>query len=260
MKDIAIESHTAVYPSLRGKRVVVTGGGSGIGASIVAAFARQGALVSYLDIAVDESRTLERSLSVSTSPPRFFECDLRDLDALRATFAKIVDLCGPVEILINNAGNDDRHHFESVTPEYWDDRLAINLRHHFFCSQMVTPGMKAARSGAIVNLGSVSWHLGLPSLTAYQTAKGGIEGMTRALARELGEHGIRVTCIVPGGVRTPRQSRLWHTPDEEARMLAQQCLKYRVEPDDVASLALYLTSDDARACTGHEYFVDAGWR
>jgi D-xylose 1-dehydrogenase len=136
----------------------------------------------------------------------------------------------------------------------------VNLRHLFFCAQAVTPGMKAARGGAIVNLGSVSWHLALPNLTAYQTAKAGIEGMTRALARELGEYGIRVTCIVPGGVRTPRQTRLWHTPDEEARILAQQCLKFRVDPEDVAALALFLTSDDARACTSHEYFVDAGWR
>jgi D-xylose 1-dehydrogenase len=261
MNDTALQTHTAVYPSLRGKRVVVTGGGSGIGASIVAAFARQGANVSFLDIAVEESRALERSLAKSVSPaPRFYHCDLRDLEAVHATFAQLAERSGAPQILINNAGNDDRHSFESVTPEYWDDRLAVNLRHLFFCAQAVTPGMKAARGGAIVNLGSVSWHLALPNLTAYQTAKAGIEGMTRALARELGEYGIRVTCIVPGGVRTPRQTRLWHTPDEEARILAQQCLKFRVEPEDVASLALFLTSDDARACTSHEYFVDAGWR
>lgn len=261
MNDTALQTHTAVYPSLRGKRVVVTGGGSGIGASIVAAFARQGATVSFLDIAVEESRGLERSLAKAASPaPRFYHCDLRELDAVNATFAQIAERSGAPQILINNAGNDDRHTFESVTPEYWDDRLAVNLRHLFFCAQAVTPGMKAAGGGAIVNLGSVSWHLALPNLTAYQTAKAGIEGMTRALARELGEYGIRVTCIVPGGVRTPRQTRLWHTPDEEARILAQQCLKFRVEPEDVASLALFLSSDDARACTSHEYFVDAGWR
>lgn len=252
--------HTAVYPSLRGKRVVVTGGGSGIGASIVAAFARQGAQVSFLDIAVEESRALERSLGKSVPAPRFYDCDLRDLKAVHSTFAQITERSGAPEILINNAGNDDRHAFESVSPEYWDDRLAVNLRHLFFCSQAVTPAMKAARRGVIINLGSVSWHLALANLTAYQTAKAGIEGLTRALARELGEHGVRVTCIVPGGVRTPRQTRLWHTPEEEARILAQQCLKIRVEPEDVASLALFLASDDARACTAHEYFVDAGWR
>ena len=260
MNDIALQTHTAVYPSLRGKRVVVTGGGSGIGASIVAAFARQGAQVSFLDIAADESRALERSLGKSIPSPRFYDCDLRDLKAVNGTFAQITERFGAPEILINNAGNDDRHAFESVTPDYWDDRLAVNLRHLFFCSQAVTPSMKAAGRGVIINLGSVSWHLGLSNLAAYQTAKAGIEGLTRALARELGEHGVRVTCIVPGGVRTPRQTRLWHTPEEEARILAQQCLKIRVEPDDVASLALFLASDDARACTAHEYFVDAGWR
>lgn len=260
MTGSALETHSARYPSLSGKRVIVTGGGSGIGASIVTAFARQGASVSFIDIAVEESRELEKSLAAVVPAPRFYLCDLRDLDAVRATFAQIVERTGPVQILINNAGNDDRHAFESVTPEYWDDRLAVNLRHLFFCSQIVTPAMKAARGGVIINLGSVSWHLALPNLTAYQTAKAGIEGMTRALARELGEHGIRVTCIVPGGVRTPRQTMLWHTPDEEAKILAQQCLKVRVEPEDVASLALFLSSDDARTCTGHEYFVDAGWR
>ncbi len=259
MTQSAVQAHSAVYPSLRGKRVVVTGGGSGIGASIVASYARQGAHVSFIDIAAEDSRELERALSGDKPPPKFYMCDLRDLDAVRATFAQIAR-SGPVQILVNNAGNDDRHAFENVTPEYWDDRLAVNLRHLYFCSQYVAAGMKAARSGAIVNLGSVSWHLALPNLTAYQTAKAGIEGMTRALARELGEHGIRVTCIVPGGVRTPRQTRLWHTPDEEARILAQQCLKVRVEPEDVAALALFLTSEDGRMCTGHEYFVDAGWR
>ena len=260
MTGSALEAHSARYPSLRGKRVIVTGGGSGIGASIVTAFARQGAIVSFIDIAVEESRELEKSLAGVTPAARFYLCDLRDLNAVRATLAQIVERTGPVQILVNNAGNDDRHAFESVTPEYWDDRLAVNLRHLFFCSQIATPAMKAARGGVIINLGSVSWHLALPNLTAYQTAKAGIEGMTRALARELGEHGIRVTCIVPGGVRTPRQTMLWHTPDEEAKILAQQCLKVRVEPEDVASLALFLSSDDARTCTGHEYFVDAGWR
>jgi NAD(P)-dependent dehydrogenase (short-subunit alcohol dehydrogenase family) len=260
MNDTAPRTHSAVYPSLRGKRVVVTGGGSGIGAAIVSAFARQGAHVCFLDIADEESRDLERTLANVAFPPRFFRCDLRDLEALRATFARVADAMGSVQVLVNNAANDDRHILEDVTPAYWDDRLAVNLRHLFFCVQAVTPGMKAAGGGAIVNFGSVSWHLAMAGLSVYQTAKAGIEGMTRAMARELGEHGIRVTCVVPGGVRTPRQMRLWHTPDEEARILSQQCLKARVEPDDVASLVLFLASDDARMCTAHEYFVDAGWR
>ena len=249
-----------VYPSLRGKRVVVTGGGSGIGAAIVEAFAWQGAAVAYLDNSIDASRALERSLSTLESPPRFHACDLRDLDRVRETLGRLSEDTGPIQVLVNNAANDDRHSFEEVTPEYWEAGLAVNLRHLFFCAQTVTPGMKAAGGGAIINFGSVSWHLGLAGLSVYQTAKAGIEGMTRAMARELGSYGIRVSCVIPGAVRTPRQTRLWHTPDEEARILGQQCLKTRVEPEDVASLVLFLASDDARMCTGHEYFVDAGWR
>ena len=163
-------------------------------------------------------------------------------------------------MLVNNAANDDRHRLGDVTREYWDERLAVNLRHYFFCAQAVLPGMKAAGRGVIVNLGSISWHLGLPDLAVYQTAKAGIEGLTRALARDLGEDGIRVTCIVPGGVRTPRQMALWHDHAEETRMVARQCLKDRVVPQDIAAMALFLASDDARMCTGHNYFVDAGWQ
>lgn len=252
-------SHT-VYPSLRGKRVVVTGGGSSIGAAIVEAFSRQGAHVAFIDIAEAESRALEQKLADSAFPPRYYPCDLTDVAAIGATFPRIRSLLGGFDVLVNNAANDDRHSLEETTPEYWDERIAVNLRHYFFCAQAVVSDMKAARGGAIVNLGSVSWHLALPDLVLYQTAKAGIEGMTRALARDLGVHGVRVSCVVPGGVRTPRQMKLWHTPDEEARMLAQQCLKARVEPHDVAAMVVFLASDDARMCTGHEYFVDAGWR
>jgi NAD(P)-dependent dehydrogenase (short-subunit alcohol dehydrogenase family) len=250
----------ATYTCLRGKRIVITGGGSGIGAAFVEAFARQGSQVIFLDIADDESRDLERRLSSIAPAPRFMHCDLRDVRAIESTFAQITDKFGPVEVLVNNAANDDRHALDKVTAEYWDERIATNLRHVFFCTQAVMPAMKAAGGGIILNMGSVSWHLALADLTVYQTAKAGIEGLTRALARDLGVHGIRVACIVPGGVRTPRQTRLWHTPEEEARILEQQCLKTRVEPEDVAAMALFLASDGARMCTGHEYFVDAGWR
>jgi D-xylose 1-dehydrogenase len=249
-----------VYPSLRDKRVVVTGGGSSIGAAIVESFARQGSQVTFLDIAEPESRELENRLADQPRPPHFVGCDLRDITAIQTTFARIATQTGPPDILINNAANDDRHRLSELTAAYWDERIAVNLRHYFFCAQAVVAGMKAAGGGAIVNLGSVSWHLALPDLAIYQTAKAGIEGMTRALARDLGAHGIRVTCVVPGGVRTPRQMKLWHTPEEENRMLAQQCLKARVEPHDVAAMVLFLASDDARMCTAHEYFVDAGWR
>ncbi|MBM0107633.1 SDR family oxidoreductase [Steroidobacter sp. S1-65] len=253
-------SHT-VYPSLRNKRVVVTGGGSGIGAAIVEAFVQQGARVAFLDIADDDSRELERKLASSSTPPRYYRCDLKSIETIREMFPRIrADLGGGIDILVNNAANDDRHELKDITEKYWDDRIAVNLRHLLFCTQAVVEDMKAAGGGAIVNLGSVSWHLALPDLTIYQTAKAGIEGMTRALARDLGTFGIRVNCVVPGGVRTPRQMKLWHTPDEENRMLGMQCIKARVEPHDVANMVVFLSSDDARMCTGHEYFVDAGWR
>lgn len=249
-----------VYPSLRGKRVVVTGGGSGIGAAIVEAFTRQGARVAFIDIADNDSRELERKLAVYENAPHYYRCDLTDVDAIHETFARIRGDIGSIEVLVNNAANDDRHSLQETTVQYWDNRIAVNLRHLFFCTQAVTEDMKAANNGVIINLGSVSWHLALPDLAIYQTAKAGIEGMTRALARDLGPFGIRVSCVVPGGVRTPRQMKLWHTPEEEERMLGMQCLKSRVEPQDVAAMVAFLSSDDARMCTGHEYFVDAGWR
>jgi NAD(P)-dependent dehydrogenase (short-subunit alcohol dehydrogenase family) len=249
-----------VYPSLRGKRVVVTGGGSGIGAAITELFARQGSRVAFIDIADGDSRELERKLADVESPPRYYRCDLTNIEAIRQTFARIRSEIGPADVLVNNAANDDRHSLQETTEEYWDNRIAVNLRHFFFCTQAVTEDMKASNGGVIINLGSVSWHLALPDLAIYQTAKAGIEGMTRALARDLGPFGIRVSCVVPGGVRTPRQMKLWHTPEEEARMLGLQCLKARIEPHDVAAMVAFLSSDDARMCTGHEYFVDAGWR
>jgi len=250
----------AIYPSLRDQHVVVTGGGSGIGAALVESFARQGARTSFLDIAAEPSRRLERSLAHLPTPPRFVHCDLSDVTLLQESFNRIAKDAGPVQVLINNAANDDRHRLADVTPAYWDERIAVNLRHLFFCAQAVAPAMRRARSGVIVNLGSISWHLALPDLTLYQTAKAGIEGMTRALARELGRDGVRVTCVVPGAVRTPRQTELWHTPEEEARILAAQCLNARVEPEDIAAMVLFLASNDGRMCTAQPYFVDAGWR
>jgi fumarylacetoacetate (FAA) hydrolase family protein/NAD(P)-dependent dehydrogenase (short-subunit alcohol dehydrogenase family) len=245
----------AIYPSLAGKRVVVTGGGSGIGGGMVEAFARQGALVTFLDIAEKDSRALQASLASLPAPPVFVPCDLTNLEAVAEVFATI----GPVDVLVNNAANDDRHSLADVTPAYWDQRMAVNLRHQYFCAQAVAPGMQAAGGGVILNFGSISWHLALPDLTLYMTAKAAIEGMTRGLARDLGSDNIRVNCIIPGGVRTPRQEALWHTPEEEARILAGQCLPQRVQIDDVAALALFLASDSAARCSGREYFVDAGW-
>ncbi|MDB5449918.1 MAG: oxidoreductase, short-chain dehydrogenase/reductase family [Phenylobacterium sp.] len=246
---------SAVYPSLEGKRVVITGGGSGIGAGLVEAFVRQGAEIHFLDLLEAESQALAAQFADAPAAPVFHRCDLTDTAAIAACFAAI----GPVQVLVNNAGNDDRHTLDEVTPAYFDNRIAVNLRHMLFCAQAVVPAMKAAGGGAIINFGSISWHLGLPDLVLYETAKAGIEGMTRALARDLGAHGIRVTCVAPGNVRTPRQLK-WYTPQGEAEIVAQQCLKGRIEPADVAALVLFLASDDARFCTGHEYWIDAGWR
>jgi NAD(P)-dependent dehydrogenase (short-subunit alcohol dehydrogenase family) len=250
---------SAIYPSLAGKRVVITGGGSGIGAAMVEAFARQGAQVFFLDIAHSEGRALQSKLSDAAHPPVFHRCDLTDIQAVQATFAAIEASGGPINVLINNAANDDRHEIDGVTTDYWDQRIAVNLRHQFFCAQAVSSGMRAAGGGVILNLGSISWHLALASLSIYMTAKAGIEGLTKGLARDLGSFNIRVNCIVPGAVRTPRQMKLWQSPESEAKVVAAQCLQQRVDPGHVAAMALFLASDDAARCSGREYYVDAGW-
>ena len=244
----------AIYPSLRGKRVLVTGGGSGIGAGIVEAFAQQGADVTFIDICDEESRALAERTGAS-----FLNLDLRDITATQRAIADLATSRGPIDVLVNNAANDDRHKFDQVTEKYWDDRLAVNLKHQFFCAQAVAPGMRANGKGSIVNLGSISWHLALPDLVLYQTCKAAIEGLTRALARDLGGDNIRVNCVVPGNIRTPRQMQ-WYTPEGEAAIVDAQCIKRRLEPRDVAALVTFLASDDAGGMTGHEHFVDAGWR
>ena len=250
----------AVYPSLAGRSVFITGGGSGIGASLVEHFCRQGARVCFADIAVDASRgVVDRLSDAGVIKPHFIACDLRDIEALRGAIAEACERHGPVRVLVNNAGNDDRHTLNDVTSDYFDDRMAVNLRHMVFCAKAVVPAMTAAGGGAIINFGSVSWHLGLPGLVLYETAKAAILGMTRGLARELGELGIRVTCVTPGNVRTPRQER-WYSHEAEAQIVDQQCLKTRIEPRDVAALVLFLASDDGRMCTGQDYWIDAGWR
>jgi|SRR6185295_1438603 len=247
----------AVYPSLANKTVVVTGGGSGIGEVIVESFVRQKSQVFFLDVAENDSKALAARLG---NGAKFVKCDITNTGALREALAAIEREAGSISVLVNNAANDDRHKFEEVTPEYWENRVAVNLRHLFFAAQAVSAGMKKAGGGSIINLGSVSWHLSLPELSIYETAKAGIEGMTRALARDLGEANIRVNCVVPGAIRTPRQMKLWHTPEEEAKILAQQCIKQRVDPCHVAAMVLFLASADAAMCTAHNYWVDAGYR
>jgi NAD(P)-dependent dehydrogenase (short-subunit alcohol dehydrogenase family) len=250
---------SAIYPSLAGKRVVVTGGGSGIGAAMVESFVRQNAKVDFLDIAEADARALESSLRDAAHPPVFHRCDLTDIGEVHSTFAAIETSGGPVNILVNNAANDDRHEIGGVTPHQWDARIAVNLRHQFFCAQAVADGMRAMGEGVILNLGSISWHLALPNLSLYMTAKAGIEGLTRGLARDLGKFNIRVNCIVPGAVRTPRQMALWQSPESEAKVVAAQCLQQRIDPQHVAAMAVFLASDDAARCSGREYYVDAGW-
>lgn len=245
----------AVYPSLGRRKVLVSGGASGIGAALVEGFARQGSQVAFLDIDEKAGRALAARIDGTT----FLPCDLRDTTALMAAVKAAETTLGGLDILLNNAASDDRHEVDAVSPAYWDERIASNLRHLFFAAQAVVPAMRAAGGGAIVNFGSISWHLGLKSLVVYQTAKAGIEGLTRSLARELGRDNIRVTTIIPGSVQTPRQEK-WYTPEGENEIVAAQCLDGRIQPADVAALALFLAADDARMCTGHEYFVDAGWR
>ncbi len=242
-------ANLAIYPSLKGRKVLITGGGSGIGAGLVQGFARQGAEVHFIDL-VDE-------ISAATGAT-FHKCDLTDTPSLEKVLATI-QAGRPVTILLNNAARDDRHSLSEVTSEFFDKNIAVNLKHMAMCTRVVAPGMKASGGGAIINFGSISWHLGLPDLVLYETAKAAIEGFTRALARELGPDNIRVTTIIPGNVKTPRQMK-WYTPEGEQQIVDAQCLKGRIEPAHVASLALFLASDDAALCTGHGYWIDAGWR
>ena len=246
----------ASYPSLTGRTAFVSGGGSGIGAVIVARLAQQGCNVAFCDVSDAPSRALVASLA--PAPVRYHPCDVRDIAALRAVLAAIESEWGAVTVLVNNASRDDRHAVLDVTPEYWDDALAVNLRHHFFAAQAVAPGMARAGGGVIVNLGSVSWMRGTTGMVAYVTAKAAINGLTRTLARELGPRNIRVNSVVPGAIDTPRQRALWISPELEREFLAQQCLKFRLNEDDVARGVLFLASDEARGITGHNLIIDAG--
>ncbi len=248
-----------VYPSLQGKRVIVSGGGSGIGEGIVEGFVRQGAAVAFVDVQDEASAAIVARLQDAEIAPLFIHCDITDAADYGAKIERIITRLGGCDVLINNAANDDRHKVEEVTPAYWDERMAVNLKHQFFAAKAVIPAMRESGGGSIINLGSISWHLGLPDLTIYQTAKAAIEGLTRSLARELGRDNIRVNAVIPGNVKTPRQER-WYTPEGEAEIVSQQCLDGRIQPSDIAAMAMFLASDDARFCTAHNYWVDAGWR
>jgi NAD(P)-dependent dehydrogenase (short-subunit alcohol dehydrogenase family) len=249
----------ATYPSLKDRVVLVTGGGSGIGEEIVRQFARQGSRVAFLDINVPASEALVRALAAEGRTVRFRECDLTDIPALRGAVKAIEADLGPITILINNAANDQRHPMEDVTPEYWDDRIAVNVKHQFFAAQAVAPGMAAAGGGAIVNLGSVSWMLGQGGMPCYTTAKSAVLGLTRSLATDLGPKNVRVVCVVPGWIMTQRQLDNWLTPEAEADLMKNQCLKRKLYPIDIARPVLFFASDEAGGCTAQAYVVDGGW-
>jgi D-xylose 1-dehydrogenase len=248
------------YAGLADKTVFITGGGSGIGAAFTRAFAGQGARVGFVDIAEEASRALVVEIQKETgTAPLFIACDLRDIAALQAAIEKVRVEVGDIGVLVNNAGNDDRHTMEQVTQAYWDERIAVNLRHMFFAAQAVAPQMKRLGGGTIINLGSISWRLKLTGLPVYNVTKASVTGLTRALAREFGPFGIRVNTISPGAVWTERQIKLWYTPEVEKEIMAGQCLKTRVLPNDVANMGLFLASDAAEKCTAQDFVVDGGW-
>jgi NAD(P)-dependent dehydrogenase (short-subunit alcohol dehydrogenase family) len=249
----------ATYPSLRNRTVFITGGASGIGASEVAHFAEQGAKVAFVDINDEAAESVIAAVRKSGHPEPFYQrCDLRDIASLRTAIQAAGDKFGPITVLVNNAANDQRHNWEDVTVDYWDERLATNLRHQFFALQAVVPMMRAAGGGSIVNFGSISWHSAMGGAPAYTTAKAGVEGLTKGMARDLGPDKIRVNTVIPGWVMTQRQIDLWLTPEGEANLMQLQCLKEKVYPPDLARMVLWLASDDSRMCTSQLWVVDGG--
>lgn len=258
--DTTIVGRFARYPSLEDRPVLITGGGSGIGAGLVEHFVQQGSRVGFVDIAEAPARALaERLAGTARHAPRFAPCDVTDIGALRRAIVALDETTGPFEVLINNAGNDDRHPFAEVTPEYWDQRMAVNLRHQFFAAQAVFDGMKQAGGGSIVNFSSTSWVMGEGGYAAYTTAKAGIIGLTRSLARDMGAAKVRVNTILPGWIMTERQRKLWFTPEAERETFERQALKHLLEPADVARMAMFLAADDSRSVTGQSFIVDGGW-
>lgn len=245
----------AIYPSLKGKTVFITGGASGIGLEMVKAFAAQGARTGFVDF----NREAGEALAAETPGEVAFEyCDLRDIDQLKTAFAALAAKLGPARVLVNNAARDDRHSWEEVTPEYWDERMQTNLRHMFFAIQAVAPGMIAAGGGSIINMGSNSWWEAGGGMPAYTTGKSAVHGLTRTMARDLGDHRIRVNAIVPGWIMTERQKELWVTPEAIEKHRQRQCLPDLIEPVYLARMALFLASDDSAMCTANNYMVEAG--
>jgi NAD(P)-dependent dehydrogenase (short-subunit alcohol dehydrogenase family) len=254
------EARFAIYPSLKDRVVLVTGGATGIGESLVRHFALQGARVAFVDIQDEAGVALRNELSVAgCTAPLYLHCDLTDVAALKVSVDRVLAACGTVDVLVNNAANDQRHKIEDVTPEFFDRSIATNLRPHFFMAQAVIPAMKAAGRGVIVNMSSICWMIPSTGLPVYIAAKAAIVGLTRTLAHELGPHGIRVNAVLPGAIATEKQRRLVNTPEYKAEILASQALKLEILPEDVARLVLFLAADDSSAITNQSYVVDGGW-
>ena len=250
----------AKYYDLKNKRVFITGGGSGIGASIVEHFCEQDSEVYFVDINVEESNKLILDIkNKNFKIPTFIECDLLNIKKLQDTISKIISDKGPINILINNAANDERHTIDDVTEEYWNERMNVNLRHYFFTVQSVKKTMIENKDGVIVNIGSASWMIGQGGMAAYTAAKSGVVGLSRSFARDLGEFNIRVNSVVPGWVMTNRQIEKWLTPESEADMMKKQCLKHKLIPSDIAKAVLFFSSDQSSGCTNQSYVVDKGW-
>jgi NAD(P)-dependent dehydrogenase (short-subunit alcohol dehydrogenase family) len=253
-------SKYATYPSLAGRSVLITGGGSGIGAATVMAFAEQQSKVAFIDFDPEASRkTLAAVEAAGHAAPLFLEADLRDIGALRNAVAEAARVNGDITVLVNNAARDDRHAFDTVTPEYWDDRIAMNLKHQFFAAQAVQPMMKRAGGGSIVNLGSTSWLAGQGGMHAYTASKSGVVGLTRGQARDFGPDNIRVNCIAPGWIMTERQQTLWLDEAGEKELMTRQCLKRKLYPEEIARVILFFASDDSGCMTNQQYVADGGW-
>jgi len=252
-------NRSALYPSLEGRVVVVTGGASGIGEAIVEAFARQRAQVVFLDIQDDAAAKLMERMKESGGTVLYRHCDLTKIEQVQRTVAEILDLHPVVDVLVNNAGNDTRHSIEEVTPEYWDQSMAANLKHQFFMAQALIPAMRRAGGGSIINMSSIGWVIPSTGVPVYVTAKAAIVGMSRALAHTVGKDNIRVNSVMPGAILTERQKRLWLTEEYKAEVLARQALKRMILPEEVAKLVLFLASDDSSAITNQSYVIDGGW-
>ena len=251
---------SVIYNDLKDKKVFITGGGSGIGASIVEHFCEQGSNVFFIDINEQSSNKLVLDCkNKKFSVPNFIKCDLLDVSSLQKNISQIINDNGAIDILVNNAANDERHNIDEVTEEFWNERMNVNLRHYFFTVQSVKKAMIENNGGSIINIGSVSWMIGQGGMPAYTAAKSGVIGLTRSFARDLGEFNIRVNSVVPGWVMTERQVEKWLTPESEADMMKKQCLKHKLIPSDIAKAVLFFGSDQSSGCTNQDYIVDKGW-